>query len=350
MIAGAKGASAAAAANGTSLTAGERFKAAGQGLLKNAPNLGRRTRSAVGKLGDAKAAGKGGYESKRARDDEKATTALINRSGAAREGLRLKRLQKVHKPAQDAALAAAEHARKVGNHAGADQLEREYYDSVYDPRTGVRHPDDPLHPMNLRRSATGGIDGARRVRPVERGEDMLRSSGMSKEQAAVNLDSLLALYGNNPANIDRSHAAGEVLWQLQGQIHSGNLFLDAERRDAAAAVAAHGVPDKIDAVGQPANVQVSMNQFLQVAHELPVNQVMGQAATADGRMQLLQKVDALAAEIPVATALSTALNDLRQSLGEKDAKSTQIQQALQNVQQAAGRIPAPTNPPGGGTP
>ncbi|GHE07345.1 hypothetical protein [Streptomyces alanosinicus] len=351
MIAGAKGASAAAAANGTTLTAGERFKAAGQGLLKNSPNLGRRTRSAAAKLGNAKEAGKSGYESKRKREEEEASTTLINNSEAAKEGLRLERLKRAHKPAQDAAMAAVKHERQVGNYARADQLEREYYDSVFDRRTGVRHPDDPLHPANLRRSATGGIDATRRVRPIERGESMLQGNNMSKEQAAANLDSLLAMYGNNPANIDRSHAAGEVLWQLQGQINSGNLYLDAERRDAAVAVATYGAPDRIDAVGQPANVQVNVNQFMQVANELPVTQVMGQAATADGRMQLLQKVDALAAEIPVATALSTALNDLRQTLGQREPESKQLQQALQNVQQAAGQIPSQTTPPtGGGTP
>lgn len=348
LVAGARGASVAAAANGTTLTAGERFKAAGQGLLKNAPNLGRRTRAAARSLGNAKEAGRSGYENKRARDEEKESTALVNNSEAAQQGLRLQRFHRVHKPAQDAAMSAVKHERQVGNHERADQLEREYYDSAYDPRTGVRHPDDPLHPANLRRSATGGVDPTRRVRPVQRGEDLLQGSGMSKEQAASNLDSLLAMYDNNPANIDRSHVAGEVLWQLQGQINSGNLYLDGERRDAASAVAAHGVPDRIDAVGQAANVQVNVNQFLQVAHELPVNQVMGQAATADGRMQLLQKVDALASEIPVATALSTALNDLRQTLGEKDPKSQQLQQALHSVQQAAGQIPAPAG--GGGKP
>ncbi|MGW0704881.1 hypothetical protein ACWD4G_02710 [Streptomyces sp. NPDC002643] len=342
-VAGAAGASAAASAAGQKAGFGTVMRGAGQGLLKNAPNLGRRTRAAVGKMGDAKSAGKDGFEDRQERLDERERSRITGESEAVRQGMRTRRAHAAIKPQHEAATSAIAEERRLGNTARADSMEREYFDSIRDER-GNRHPDDPLHPNNLRRSATGGIDGMRRVRPSERGEDLLSQNDLTQQQAADNLDRVLGMYGNNPANIDRSHAAGEALWRLSGQVNSGNAFTDTERRDAATLIAAHGVPDRIDAVGQPANVQVSMNQFLQVAHELPMNQAMGQAATADGRMQLLQKVDSLAAEIPVATALNTALNDLRRQLGEVNPQTQQIQQALQSVHQAAGQ------PTGGGAP
>ncbi|MFD7712223.1 hypothetical protein [Streptomyces sp. NPDC059786] len=347
MAAGAAGASAAASAAGKSATIGTRMRGAGQGLLKNSPGLGRRTRAAAGRMRDAKGAGKEGFENREERLDTRAQGRVLRESEAARQGMRMKRAQEAAKPVHTAAMAAIKEERRLGNTARADSMEREYFDSIRQPN-GARHVDDPLHPSNLRRSATGGIDAARRVRPSDRGEDLLSRNEMSQQQAAGNLDRVLAMYGNNPANIDRSHAAGEALWRLSGQVNSGNLFTDAERQQAAQAITAHGLPDRIDAVGQPANVQVNMSQFVQVAHQLPTAQVLSQAGTADGRMQLLQKVDALAAEIPVATALSTALNDLRHTLGESAPKTQQIQQALNNVQQAAGQVPAGGG--GGGNP
>ncbi|MFG2330112.1 hypothetical protein ACGFMM_10845 [Streptomyces sp. NPDC048604] len=350
-VAGAAGAAAAAKSSGQAATIGTRLKGAGQGVLSNAPGLGRRTRAAIGKFGGAKDAGKDGYEKGQERKEEQARARVTSQSEAVREGLRNQRAQEAAKPTHDAAMGAIKEQRRLGNTTRADAMEREYFDSIRDPQRGTRHVDDPLHPSNLRRSTTGGIDEARRIRPAERGEDLLTQNSMNQQQASANLDRVLGMYANNPANIDRSHAAGEALWRLSGQVNSGNLFAETERRDAAALIATHGVPDRIDAVGRSANVQVSVSQYTQVAAHLPTAQAMSQAGTADGRMQLLQKVDALAAEIPVATALNTALNDLRTTLGERNPETDQIRQALQNVHQAAGRPPAgPPGGNGGGTP
>ncbi|MCX4763809.1 hypothetical protein OG562_23140 [Streptomyces sp. NBC_01275] len=349
-VAGASGAAAAASASGQTLSAGARMKAAGQGLLKNAPNLGKRTRAGLGKLSDAKDAGKSGYEEGQEREERRASTDLLSRSTAAREGLQRRRQQRAQQPGHEAAVSAIAHRRSMGDTAGADAMEREHFDALRDPRTGIRHQDDPQHPNNLRRSATGGIDEARRVRPAERGEDLLSRNQLTPQQASGNLDRVLAMYDNNPANIDRSHAAGEALWRLSGQVNSGSLYTDVERRAASEAVASHGVPDRIDAVGRAANVQVSVDVFQRVAHELPP-QPTSQTATADGRLQLLQRVDAIAAEIPVATALSSALNDLRGVLGNAEATTQQVQYALTNVQQAAGApVPSQPNTSSGGTP
>ncbi|GGN67326.1 hypothetical protein GCM10011579_039740 [Streptomyces albiflavescens] len=340
-----KGASAAASASGKSLSAAEGFKAAGMGVLKNAPNLGRRTRSAIGKFGSAKDAGKEGYENAEKRRDEQASTRAVQQSAAAREGLSLRRAKNVQNAAHAPALDAIAERRRQGDMAGAAALERQHYDSLRDQRTGARHPDDPLHPSNLRRSATGGVDAVRRVRPVERGEDLLSSSGMSQQQASANLDRVLSLY-QNAANIDHNHSAGIALRSLSVQIESGGPHTEAARFSAAQAVAQHGLPDKIDAVGLPANSQVTVQVISQVANELPV-QPSEEALTPRGRVEFLQRVESLAQQIPVATSMSTALNDLRERLADMKSPASQIEMALQAVHQAAGRERAGTGGGGG---
>ncbi|MFI1648641.1 hypothetical protein ACH4XT_17110 [Streptomyces avidinii] len=330
-----KGASAAASASGQTLSTSEKFQAAGMGVLKNAPNLGKRTRSLLGKFGDAKEAGKETYEKAQEREDQAQTSETVSKSSAAREGLVMQRRQRAQDVPHTAALAAIKQRRFEGDEDGAAAMEREHFDALRDPRTGGRHPDDPLHPSNLRRSATGGVDPVRNVRPTERGDDLLSSNGMSKEQAAANLDRVLGLY-QNPANIDQNHAAGLALRSLAVQVDSGGEHTDVARYVAAQAVAQHGVPDRIDAVGLPSSSQVTVEIVSRVANELPI-QLSPEAMQPQGRMEALNRVESLAQQIPVATAMSTALNDLRGVLANMKAPEEQIQQALQAVQRAAGR-------------
>ncbi|MFE9098019.1 hypothetical protein [Streptomyces sp. NPDC007264] len=340
-----KGASTAAAASGQRLSAAEGFKAAGLGVLKNAPNLGRRTRSAFGKFGAAKEAGKENYENTQNRQEEKAAGEAIKRSEAAREGLARRRFNRTQEPAHSAALDAIQERRRQGDPAGADALERQHYDSLRDPRTGARHPDDPLHHSNLRRSATGGVDPSRRVRATDRGDEILSGNFSNVQQAAANLDRVLSLYGN-PAHIDHNHHAGVALRSLAVQIDSGGPHTEAARLTAAQAVAQYGLPDKIDAVGLPANAHVTFEVISRVANELPVTP-SDEALSPRGRMEFLNRVEALALQIPVATSMSTALNDLRETLANMKAPATQVEQALQNVRQAAGLDNVARNGSGG---
>ncbi|MDA5282540.1 hypothetical protein [Streptomyces sp. Isolate_45] len=330
-----KGASAAASASGQTLSTSEKFQAAGMGVLKNAPNLGKRTRSVLGKFGDAKEAGKETFEKAREREDQAQTSETIGKSTAAREGLVMQRKQRAQDVPHKAALAAIQHRRAEGDEAGAAAMEREHYDALRDPRTGGRHPDDPMHASNLRRNATGGVDPVRNVRPTERGDDLLSTNGMSKEQAAGNLDRVLSMY-QNPANIDQNHAAGLALRSLAVQVDSGGEHTDVARFVASQAVAQHGVPDRIDAVGLPSSSRVSDEVIVRVASEIPV-QLSPAGLEPQGRMEVLNRVESLAQQIPVATAMSTALNDLRGVLANMKAPEEQITQALQAVQHAAGR-------------
>jgi hypothetical protein len=333
MVAGAKGAAAAAAMNGTKLTAGERFKAAGQGLMKNAPNLGRRTRSAMDKLGGAKDAGKSGYEADQQRAEERGRDNLVRNSEAAQAGLRMQRHRAVHDPVHKAATDAIAWRRSNGDAAGAAAMEREYFDQLHDPRTGYRHPDDPLHANNLRQSPNGGVDPERRVRPVSSGTDLMRESGMNHQTAAANLDRVLDLY-HGAQNIDQHHAAGVALRALQVQIDSGGPHTEAARMTAANLVQQHGLPDRIDAVGLPANAPIRVEVVSRVASE--IGTVSQDLSAPRDRMDFLQRVESLAQEIPVATTMSTALNELRGVLANMQAPASQVEQALQNVRLAAG--------------
>ncbi|WP_055494469.1 hypothetical protein [Streptomyces sp. TP-A0356] len=340
-----KGASVAAKASGRSLTASEGFRAAGRGLLKNAPNLGKRTRSAIGKFNSAKDAGKESYESKDQRREEKDAIQALQRSEAAREGLALRRVQRSYGEAHNAAKEAIAERRRMGDNAGADALERQHYESLRDPRSGARHPDDPMHPSNLRRTATGGVDPERRVRPTRRGEEMLADTFSSPQQAASNLDRVLSLYGN-AAHIDHNHQAGVALRSLAVQLGSGGPHTEAARVSAAQAVARYGLPDKIDAVGLPANTQVTFEVISRVANELPVTPSR-EALSERGRMEFLNRVESLALQIPVATSMSTALNELRETLANMKAPASQVEQALRSVRQAAGLDEGALNGRGG---
>ncbi|KIX79456.1 hypothetical protein SF23_00060 [Streptomyces sp. MBRL 10] len=151
-----KGASAAASASGQTLSTSEKFQAAGMGVLRNAPNLGKRTRSLLGKFGDAKDAGKETYEKGQEREDQAQTTETISKSSAAREGLVMQRRQRTQEAPHQAAMAAIKQRRFEGDEEGAAAMEREHFDALRDPRTGGRHPEDPMHPSNLRRNPTGG--------------------------------------------------------------------------------------------------------------------------------------------------------------------------------------------------
>lgn len=340
-----KGASSAAAASGQTLTTAERFKAAGTGVLRNAPGLGRRTRSAFGRFNSAKDAGRSGYEQAEQRREEREATATVQRSWAAREGLGLRRARRPQSAAHQAAVEAIAERRRNGDNAGADALERQHFDALRDPRAGFRHPDDPAHPANVRRDATGGVDPGRRVRPTERGDDLLAAHFSGARQASANLDRVLSLYAN-PADIDQNHHAGVALRTLAVQIESGGPHAAAARTAAARAVGEHGLPDRIDAVGLPADARVTFEVISRVAHELP-ERPSADALTPRGRMEFLNRVEALATQIPVATSMSTALNDLRRTLADMRAPASQVEQALQSVRHAAGLDLAGRNGNGG---
>ncbi|MFH8802178.1 hypothetical protein ACH4F6_21650 [Streptomyces sp. NPDC017936] len=343
-VAGAAGASSAAAAAGQKATFGMRMRGAGQGVLKNAPGLGRRTRAAAGRFGDAKAAGKEGFENRQERVEERERSRVAEQSEAVRQGLRMQRAHKAVKPAHEAAMSAIKEERRLGNTERADSMEREYFESIRDPR-GIRHPDDPLHPNNLRRSPNGGVDPERRVRPVSSGTDLMREGGLNHQSAAANLDRVLGMY-DGAQNIDQHHAAGVALRALQVQIDSGGPHTEAARMTAANLVQQHGLPDRIDAVGLPANTPIRVEVVSRVAGEL--SSVPQDLNAPRDRMEFLQRVESLAQDIPVATTMSTALNELRGVLANMKAPAEQVEQALQNVRLAAGIDAGARNGSGGG--
>ncbi|WP_369201015.1 hypothetical protein [Streptomyces sp. PU-14G] len=320
------GAASAAAASGQSLSVAQGAKAAGAGFFKNIDTPFDRLRGSRG-------LGRKSYEDGEARREERESNEAVRRSEPARRGMAQQRRERTQAKAHDAAKEYVSGLRDSGLDVEAEQLERQHFDSLRDPRTGAWHRDDPRHERNR----IGTVDDMRRVRAVRSGSEMLAQQGLSShEQAADNLDSVLGMYGGDAAQIDRSHDAAVALRVLAMQQASGYANTGAARETAAEAVRRYGVPDRIDAVGMQSGA-VTHVQVQQMAQELTANPLPTEAS-ARQRMEYLVRVEQMAEQVPVGTVVSTALNDLRHTVSDAKETFPDVREAVRRVQSAADQL------------